>query len=123
MVDHPTLLSADLERLLKLSPDEYWDVGQVVPRWSERCYQFSRWALREHAGSLDELAEVVQVLAHRIQGIEQNFHLLPKDSTVSLTLFVTETDTVIGMGINAEVIKLLARIEAGVEISLVIDSC
>jgi hypothetical protein len=35
-------------------------------------------------------------------------------------VFVTETDTVIGMGIDAEAIKLLARINAGLEVSLVV---
>ncbi len=52
--------------------------------------------------------------------MEQKFLLLPTGTTVSLTLFVTETDTVIGMGIEAEVVKLLARINAGIEVSLVV---
>jgi len=123
MVDHPRLQSAELERLLTLPADEYWDVGQSYrpsPNSPEQHYQFSRWALRAVSSSLDELADVIRVLTHRIQGIEQKFHLLPNDSTVSLTLFVTETDTVIGMGIDTEVIKLLAQINAVIEISLVV---
>ncbi|HMN33916.1 MAG TPA: hypothetical protein PKE36_00675, partial [Chiayiivirga sp.] len=56
----------------------------------------------------------------RIQGIEQRFLLLPADTNVSLTLFITETDTVIGMGIEGDAIRLLARINASIEISLVV---
>jgi len=125
MVDHPQLQSAELEKLLTLPADEHWDVGQSyrpTPNSPEQRYQFSRWALRAVANSLDELADVMQVLTQRIRGIEQKFHLLPSDSTVSLTLFVTETDTVIGMGIDAEAIKLLARINAGIEVSLVVTA-
>lgn len=123
MVDHPQLQSSDLEDLLTLPADEHWDVGQSYfpsPGAPEQCYQFSRWALRVVANSLDELANVMQVLRQRIQGIEKKFHQLPDDSTVSVALFVNEIDTVIGMGIDAETIKLLARIGAGIEISLVV---
>jgi hypothetical protein len=123
MVDHPQLRSAELEALLTLPADEHWDVGQSYrpsPSSREQHYQFSRWALSVVANSLDDLVDVMQVLTERIRGIEQKFHLLPKDSTVSLTLFVTETDTVIGMGIDAESMKLLARINANIEVSLVI---
>jgi len=45
---------------------------------------------------------------------------LPADTNVSLTLFITETDTVIGMGIEGDAIRLLARINASIEISLVV---
>jgi hypothetical protein len=123
MVDHPRLRSVELERLLTLPADEHWDVGQKYrpsPRSSEQRYQFSRWALRAVANSLDDLTDVMQVLIQRIRGIEQKFHLLPDDSRVGLTLFITETDTVIGMGIDVETIKLLARINAGIEVSLVV---
>jgi len=125
MVDHPRLQSAELEKLLTLPADEYWDVGQTYrpsPRSSEQRYQFSRWALRIEANSLDDLTDAVHALLQRIRGIEQKFHLLPDDSKVGLTLFVTETDTVIGMGIDTEAIKLLARINAGIEISLVVTT-
>lgn len=125
MVDHPQLRSAELANLLTLAADEHWDVGQSYrPSRSspEQHYQFSRWALREAANSLDELADAIRALTKRIQGIEEKFQLLPSDSTVSLTLFVTETDTVIGMGIDAAVIKLLARINGGIEVSLVVTS-
>lgn len=125
MVDHPQLLSTELEKLLTLPADEHWDAGQSYrpsPNSPEQRYQFSRWALRSVATSLDELADVIRMLTERIRGIEQKFHLLPNDATVSLTLFVTETDTVIGMGIDAEVIKLLAQINAGIEVSLVVTA-
>ena len=125
MVDHPQIQSAELEKLLTLPADLRWDVGQCYkPSLSapEQHYQFSRWALRAVADSIDELPNVIRVLAQRIQGIQRKFHLLPNGSTVTLTLFVTESDTVIGMGVDAEVIKLLARINAGIEISLVVTT-
>lgn len=123
MVDHPRLRSKELENILKLAPDEHWDYGQryrPTPSSSEQRYQFSRWALRTKAASPDELDGAIRTLAQRIERIEGQFGLLPGDATVTLTLFVTETNTVIGMGIDADVIKLLARINAGVEVSLVV---
>jgi hypothetical protein len=123
MVDHPKLPSRELESFLALPADEAWDVGQPYrPSRSlpEQHYQFSRWAIRAVAASLEGLPEAIRELTNRIQGVEQRFLLLPSATTVSLTLFVTETDTVIGMGINAEAIRLLARINAGIEISLVV---
>ncbi len=123
MVDHPQLQSAELARLITLPADETWDVGQPYkpsPTSLEQRYQFSRWAIRAIATSLDGLPEAIRELARRVQGVEQRFLLLPSDTTVSLTLFVTETDTVMGMGIDADAIKLLARINAGLEISLVV---
>ena len=122
MVDHPHLKSVELEKILTLPADEHWDVGDVVPKWPERRYQFSRWAFCEVANSLDELPDVMKVLTERIRGIEQNFHLLPSNSKIGLTLFVTETDTVIGMGIDADSIKMLARINAGIEVSIVVTA-
>ncbi len=74
------------------------------------------------ANSLDDLADAVQTLLQRIRGIEERFHLLPSDSTVGLTLFITEIDAVIGMGIDNETIKVLARINAGIEVSLVVTT-
>jgi len=123
MVDHPQLQSAELAKLLTFPADESWDVGQTYkpsPNSPEQRYQFSRWAIRAVGTSLDGLSEAIRELASRIRGVEQRFLLLPSDTTVSLTLFVTETDTVIGMGIDAEAIKLLARINAGLEVSLVV---
>ncbi|MFN9489636.1 MAG: hypothetical protein ACK59Y_07655 [Betaproteobacteria bacterium] len=123
MVDHPQLRSVELTNLLTLPADESWDVGQTYrpsPNSPEQRYQFSRWAIRAAGASLDGLTDAIRELANRIQGVEQKFLLLPTGTTVSLTLFVTETDTVIGMGIEAEVVKLLARINAGIEVSLVV---
>lgn len=123
MVDHPKLQSCELESLLMLPADETWNVGQTYKpshNSSEQRYQFSRWAIRAVAASLEQLPEAIRELTSRIQGMEQRFLLLPSDTIVSLTLFVTETDTVIGMGIDVEVIRLLARINAGIEISLVV---
>lgn len=123
MVDHPQLQSGQLAQILALPADVQWDVGQTyrpTPTSSEQIYRFSRWSIRATANSLDQLADTIQELAHRIRGIEGNFRKLPSDSTVSLTLFVTETDTVIGMGIDAPAISLLARINAGLEVSLVV---
>jgi hypothetical protein len=123
MVDHPQLPSAHLASVLSLPADEGWDVGQSYrPSRSapEQQYQFSRWALRETVTSLDELSVALAALAQRVQAIEHTFQHLPAGTTVSLTLFVTETDTVMGMGIAADVVALLARIRAGIEISLVV---
>jgi hypothetical protein len=124
MVDHPKLKAAELKALLKLSADQYWDVGQSYkpsPSTPEQHYTFSRWAIKVMAGTLDNLTNAIHQLIHRIQSIEKNFLLLPSDATVSLTLFVTENDTVLGMGFDAETIHLLARIKAGIEVSLVIN--
>ena len=74
------------------------------------------------ADSLNDLPLAINVLTSRIRGIEQQFLLLPSDSTVSLTLFATEIDTVIGMGIDVETVNLLARIRACIEVSLVVTS-
>lgn len=123
MVDHPELHSDDLEKLLTLRPDETWNVGQTYkpsPHSSEQRYRFTRWAIRAIGASVDDLPYTVREIANRIQGVEQRFLMLPRDATVSLTLFVTEIDTVIGMGIDPETIKLLARIKAGLEVSLVV---
>jgi len=123
MVDHPSLLADDLERLLNLPADERWDVGQRYRpsrNAGEQIYQFSRWAIREKAASLDELPKAISNLMRRIRSVEQKFDLLPTDARTNLTLFVTETDTVIGLGVDNEVIKLLARINAGFEMSLLV---
>ena len=123
MVDHPQLQSRELEILLMLSADETWDAGQAYKpsrNSPEQHYQFSRWAIRAVAASLEDLPETIRTLINRVQGVEQRFLLLPSDTSVSLTLFVTETDTVIGMGVDAETIRLLARINAGIEVSLVV---
>ena len=125
IVDHPILSSSELSRILTLPADECWDVGQKykpAPTSSQQHYQFSRWALRSVADSLNDLPRAINVLTSRIRGIEQKFLLLPSDSTISLTLFATEIDTVIGMGIDVETVNLLARIHACIEVSLVVTS-
>jgi hypothetical protein len=122
-VDHPLLPLAHLASILALPADEGWDVGQIYRpsrRSPEQRYQFSRWALRELAASLDELPAALEALIRRVQPLEHAFHRLPAGTTVSMTLFVTETHTVVGMGISADTISLLARIRAGIEISLVL---
>jgi Domain of unknown function (DUF4279) len=126
MVDHPCLTSNQLTKLLNLAADEQWDVGKSYKPSTNsdaQYYTFTRWALRSVANSLDEAPEALQSLIQRIREIEQKFCLLPSDSTVSLTFFVTESATVIGMGIDNDVIKLLARINAGIEVSLVVNNC
>ena len=123
-VDHPRFSSAELEKLLALHADERWDAGQRYrpsPDSAEQSYQFSRWALREFACSLDELTEATHNLALRVQKIEHRFSLLPSDADITLTLFVTEVDTVMGFGFDTAFLKLLGRINAGVEVSLVVS--
>lgn len=123
IVDHSSLSVAELENLLALSADESWEVGQPYrpsPSAREQQYQFSRWAIREITSSLDELPKAIYSLTNRIRSIEERFILLPSDARVSLTLFVNETDTVIGMGIEAETIKLLAKLNADFEMSMLI---
>ena len=125
MVDHPVLLSEDLENLLALPPDERWDVGQsyrTSPNSPELRYRFSRWAIGVATDSIANLTDAIGVLTKRIQGMEDNFRMLPSGSIVSLTLFVTEPDSVIGFGMEAEAVRLLARINAGIEVSLVVAS-
>jgi hypothetical protein len=124
-VDHPNLPYRELERLIALVADEAWNVGQTYkpsPRAAEQQYQFSRWAIRAYASSLKGLPEGIRTLADRIRSVESKLSLLPREATVTLTILTTETDTVIGMGINAEIIGLLARIHAGIEISLIVDT-
>lgn len=124
-VDHPQLRSSELAKILTLSADESWDVGQSYkpsPNSPKRNYQFSRWAIRATGSSLDSLSDVISELINRLRGIEQKFIFLPNDTVVSLTCFVTDFNTVIGMGIDREIINLLAKINAGIEISLVVTS-
>lgn len=125
IVDHSSLSVAELESLLALSADESWEIGQRYrpgPSASEHQYQFSRWAIREVTSSLDELPKAIKSLTNRISAIEEKLLLLPSDARVSLTLFVNETNTVIGMGLEAETIKLLAKLNADFEMSLLIKN-
>lgn len=124
MVDHPQLMSDELESLLMMPADERWNVGQRYkpsPSSIEQIYKFSRWSIYETALSLDEMDNSVRLLTDRIQSIEKNFNLLPETSTVSLTLFITDSETVLGIGIDPRTVNLLARIKAGLEISLIIE--
>lgn len=125
IVDHSNLLVAELESLLTLSADESWEVGQYykpAPSASEQQRKFSRWAIREITSSLDDLPKAINSLTNRISAMEEKFLLLPSDARVSLTLFVNETNTVIGMGLEAETIKLLAKLNADFEMSLLIKN-
>ncbi len=124
MVDHPKLLSADLASLIGLQADEAWNVGQTYkpsPNTPEQRYRFSRWAIRSTSESLEDLQKSIQDVFLRIKGLEQRFLLLPRDSTVNLTLFSTEIDTVIGASIDREAIRLLAQINASLDISLILS--
>lgn len=122
MVDHPLLRSDELTELLTISADESWDVGQEYwpsPTSPKQRYRFSRWAVRAAVATLNDLPIAIRELMNRIQGKEQRFLLLPCDATVSLTLFITETDTVASMGLESGLIRFLAKINARIEISLI----
>jgi hypothetical protein len=123
VVDHPDLSPAELEGILLIRPDECWSRGENYkpsPHAKERQYQFSRWALREIAPSLDDLPETVRVLLNRVEECSGKFLNLPDDSRVALTLFVDETQTVIGTGFDWDVIQFLAKIRAEIDVSLVV---
>ena len=123
MVDHAQLTSAEITRVLTIPGDVKWDAGESYKpsaTSNEQKYQFSRWALREVAGSLNELPDAIRRIRERSQAIEKKFADLPIGTTVSLTLFITETDTVMAMGIDSAMIGFLARINAGLEMSLVV---
>lgn len=122
MVDSTCALAADLTKIITLPADVFWDSKDSYrpsPNAAVQQYRFSRWAIRETALSLNELPATARLLMSRIQGLESNFLLLPVDSVVSLTIFVTESASVIGMGLDAVLLKSLARLNAGIEISLI----
>jgi hypothetical protein len=123
-VDHGTMSSMELERILGQSPDERWEAGEPfrhgsVNRRPEQRYRFSRWAVVERGASIYSLDEVVANLIKRISPIESRFAELPRDATVALTLFVTEINTVLGFGIDSDTVRFIAAIGASIEVSLV----
>lgn len=123
VVDHPDLSPVELEKILSVRPDECWCRGENYkpsPRAAIQQYQFSRWAITEMAPSLDDLSETILVLLKRVEKYTDNFSNLPYDSRIALTLFVDETQTVIGTGFDADVIQFLARLRAEIDVSLVV---
>lgn len=123
VVDHPDLSPAELEEILLVRPDEYWSRGENYkpsPHTEDQQYQFSRWALTEIAPSLNDLPEAIRALLNRVEEYVGNFLNLPDDSRVALTLFVDETQTVIGTGFDWDVIQFLAKMRAEIDISLVV---
>jgi hypothetical protein len=123
-VDHVTMSSMEIERILGLSPDERWDAGETFRHGStnrrpEQRYRFSRWAVTERAASIAYLDEAVANLIKRIRPIQSRFEELPRDSSVALTLYVTEINTVLSFGFDSETVRFMAAIEASIEISLV----
>jgi hypothetical protein len=124
IVDHPKLLSKDLEEILQMSKDVGWSVGEhYKPSKSaeQQRYMFSRWAILETGDSLDFLTETLEKIVLRLRVIESRFCLLPKNTRVSLTIFANDTNTVIGFGIDPSTIKLLSKINADFEVSLVVQ--
>jgi hypothetical protein len=120
-VDHDKLSAVELSELLGELPDQSWNVGQRYNPGGnavEQKYRFSRWAISVIASSLDDLDNAILELTARVERIERKFGMLPNDARVNLTLFITETNTVIGMGIDNRFVALLGRIGAGFEVSL-----
>lgn len=123
VVDHPVLSVAELQEILVVKPDESWHRGDAYkpsPLTENQNYKFSRWALTETASSLDELSEAIQALLKRIEPHVNDFAQLPDDSRVALTLFIDEKNTVIGTGFDRDVVQFLAKINAEIDISLLV---
>lgn len=124
IVDHPKLLSKDIEEILQMSKDVGWNVGERYKpskNAEHQLYMFSRWAIQETGDSLDFLMETIEKIVIRLKVIESRFALLPENTRVSLTIFANDTNTVIGIGIDPSVIKLLSKINADFEVSLVLQ--
>jgi hypothetical protein len=124
VVDHPNLSTHELEKILALKADEIWQVGdryKPSPNANEQQYKFTRWALTEKAASLDELTEATRKIKDRLENYSGNFSFLPSDSRIALTLFIDETDSVIGTGFDTETIQFLAKLNAEIDISMLVS--
>lgn len=124
-VDSRLFKSCQIEDILSISADIKWDAGQSylpAPNSTYQYYQFSRWAIREVAGSLDELARSIQLVMIRTRDIADRFQLLPREAIVNLTVFATESDSIFGYGFDRDMIKWLGTIGAGLEFSMVMTA-
>ena len=123
MVDHPSLSKTELQSLLGGDPDEAWEVGATYRpsvNAGEQRYQFSRWAIKETAPSVDDLQAALTRIIRRIEPLEKSVQDLPSEARKCLAIFLNETDTVLGFGVGLEVVECLSRVGACVEVSLVI---
>lgn len=124
IVDHPNLSSNAIEDILQLPSDISWNEGEYYKpskNATDQRYLFSRWAIQEAGASLEFLAETIENILVRISAIEDRFAFLPENSRISLTVFANETNTVIGLGLEPKVIKLLSKINSDFEFSLILE--
>ncbi len=121
-IDSDALSSRELADILKLQPDERWDKGTTYHiRGKEKLNRFSRWSMVEIVSEIHELCEAMERLRDRIEPIRSNFSSLPAGTTIGLTVMITTTQTVFGLGLNADQLRYWASLGATVDVSVAVS--
>src|SRR5262245_3877400 len=122
-IDSDGTPSQDLEAILGLQPDEYWDTGSAYfIGGKEKRNRFNRWAIIEGVNELYELCEGLSRIRTRVETIRSGFASLPADAVIALNVFITTEQSVLGIGMDAEQLRYWASLGAGIHVSLVVGS-
>ncbi|MCW5831704.1 MAG: DUF4279 domain-containing protein [Labilithrix sp.] len=122
-VDSDAHTSDELSSMLSMDPDERWDRGESFTfAGRERQRNFSRWALVERDGDIEDWRSTVERLIDRLRGVSAAFRGLPPGVRVALILFVTEDNGVFGFGLDAHQVEFLSTIGAELDMSFVVSS-
>src|SRR5262249_32060150 len=93
-----------------------------IYRGRERHRRFSRWAVVERDGDIEDWRTTVERLIDRLRPIEPAFRGLPSEVRVGLTMFITEDNDVFGFGLDRHQVEFMASIGAELDMSLVVSS-
>jgi len=114
---------AELAAMLPMAPDEAWEKGESFTSGGrERYRKFSRWAVIQRDGDIEDWRATVERLISRLRPIEAAFRKLPPGVYVGMMMFVTEDNGVFGFGLDRRQVEFIASIGAELDMSFVVWS-
>jgi hypothetical protein len=120
-VEHDAVSSAELTNALGVSPDKAWDVGtEFLLGRHIKHHKYSRWSIVEHVDPMEDMREAVDRLMKRVAAFESRLASLPQGSSVSLEMALTTRDTVLGISLSEEQVRMLSALGASIDISIAI---
>lgn len=124
VVDSETHTRASLEAMLPMTPDEAWEKGEPFQSSTgrEKHRRFSRWAVIERDGDIEDWRTTVERLIIRLRPIEASFRKLPAEAYVGMMMFVTEDNGVFDFGLDKHQIEFITSIGAELDMSFVVWS-
>jgi hypothetical protein len=121
VIDSTKLSLLEINGIIGIDQNEGWNLGDAYTiAGKKKAARFSRWSLFEQIDDESSIDEAARMLVQRLRPVEHRFRALPAETRVALSMYITESHSIFGFGLDAEVMRFFSDLNAELDVSVVV---